>query len=655
MSDSSPNADTPSSSAGTTPHGFQTEARQLLRLMIHSLYSNREIFLRELISNGSDAIDKLRFRALEDASLIGDDLDYAITIETDKNAGTLSIIDNGIGMTRDEVIDHLGTIARSGTAEFLSRLSGDQKRDAALIGQFGVGFYSAFIVADEVAVYTRAAGTDAGWCWRSKAEDTFTVEPVDGLPRGTRVELKLKTEALEFADDWRLRGIVRRYSDHIAVPVRMRKPPAAENDAGVPAEPGELETVNTAKALWTRSRSDIPDDEYREFYRHVSRDFADPLTWSHNRVEGKLEYTSLLYVPKAAPFDLWNREAPRGLKLYVQRVFIMDEAEQFLPLYLRFVKGVVDSNDLPLNVSREILQQDERVTTIRNALTKRVLSMLQTLADKPRSPSSDSADTPDADAAASEYGAFWDAFGNVLKEGVGEDFANREALVKLFRFSTTTYPDRQGRVSLDDYIARMVEGQNQIYYLIADSWESARHNPHLEIFRERGIEVLLLHERIDEWMMGNLQEYAGKSFQDVARGDLVLPGESAAPDAETGDDLLASRIAAALGDRVDAVRSSRRLKDSPACLVLGQFDPGPQMRRIMEATGQALPPSKPQFEYNPSHPLIARLDLEQDEAQFEALAQILFDQATLAGGGTLEDAPGYVARVNHMLQKLLAG
>lgn len=663
MSDSSSTADVNTRSDGTTSHGFQTEARQLLRLMIHSLYSNREIFLRELISNASDAIDKLRFRALEDPSLVGEDTDYAITIQADKGAGTLSIIDNGIGMRRDEVIDHLGTIARSGTAEFLSRLSGDQKRDAALIGQFGVGFYSAFIVADEVAVFTRAAGSDEGWCWRSKAEDTFTVEPVGGLPRGTRVELRLKTEALEFADDWRLRSIVRRYSDHIAVPVRMPKAAAADNDTGMPsaADAGELETVNTAKALWTRTRSDIADDEYREFYRHVSRDFADPLTWSHNRVEGKLEYTSLLFVPKVAPFDLWNREAPRGLKLYVQRVFIMDEAEQFLPLYLRFVKGVVDSNDLPLNVSREILQQDDRVTTIRNALTKRVLSMLQMLADKPR----DSSAQPDeaseternpAGEAADEYGAFWDAFGNVLKEGVGEDFANREALVKLFRFSTTTNPERLGRVSLDDYIARMVEGQNQIYYLIADTWESARHNPHLEIFRERGIEVLLLHERIDEWMMGNLQEYAGKSFQDVARGDLVLPGESAPPkEVETSDDPLAARIAAALGDRVDAVRPSRRLKDSPACLVLGQFDPGPQMRRIMEATGQSLPPSKPQFEYNPAHPLIQRLDLEQDEAQFEALAQVLFDQATLAGGGSLEDAPAYVARVNSLLQKLLAG
>jgi molecular chaperone HtpG len=630
--------------SGATAYSFQTEARQLLKLMIHSLYSNREIFLRELISNASDAIDKLRFRAIEQPELLGDDADYAITLEFDPAAGTLAIVDNGIGMTRDEVIDHLGTIARSGTAEFLSRLSGDQKRDAALIGQFGVGFYSAFIVADEVEVFTRGAGSEVGSRWVSRGEDSFTVEDVEGLPRGTRVVLHLKPEAREFADDYRLRSIVRRYSDHIAVPVRMRKPGGAGAEgAAEAAEAGaqpDYETVNSAKALWTRPRSEIGDDEYREFYRHVSHDFAEPLTWSHNRVEGKLEYTSLLYVPKVAPFDLWNREAPRGLKLYVQRVFIMDQAEQFLPLYLRFVKGVVDSNDLPLNVSREILQQDERVTTIRSALTKRVLAMLQGLADQ----------KPD------DYHQFWDAFGSVLKEGTGEDFANREALLKLLRFCSTQSPEKAGRVGLDAYLSRMVEGQERIYYLTADSWEAARNSPHLEIFRERGIEVLLLHERIDEWMMANLRDYQGKSFQDVARADLVLPGEAAAPEEAAADSSpLTERIAAALGDQVEKVRASRRLKESPACLVLGEFDPGPQMRRIMEATGQALPESKPQFEYNPQHPLVLRLEAEADEARFRELVQVLFDQATLAGGGSLQDAPGYVERLNRLLLQLLNG
>jgi molecular chaperone HtpG len=624
---------------GATAYTFQTEARQLLKLMIHSLYSNREIFLRELISNASDAIDKLRFRAIEHPEWLAEDPDYAITLDFDADAGTLSIIDNGIGMTREEVIDHLGTIARSGTAEFLARLSGDQQRDAALIGQFGVGFYSAFIVADEVEVFTRAAGTDAGVRWVSRGEDSFTVEAAADLPRGTRVVLHLKPEAREFADDYRLRSIVRRYSDHIAVPVRMRAPAGASEEAAADAGTPAFETVNSAKALWTRSRSEVSDDEYREFYRHVAHDFADPLTWSHNRVEGKLEYTSLLYVPKTAPFDLWNREAPRGLKLYVQRVFIMDQAEQFLPLYLRFVKGVVDSNDLPLNVSREILQQDERVTSIRSALTKRVLAMLQSLADQ----------KPD------DYAQFWDAFGDVLKEGTGEDFTNREALLKLLRFSSTQNPEQAGRVGLDAYIERMVEGQDRIYYLVADSWETARNSPHLEIFRERGIEVLLMHQRIDEWMMANLRDYQDKSFQDVARADLVLPGEPAEQAEAEEQSPLTERIAAALGDRVEKVRPSRRLKDSPACLVLGEFDMGPQMRRIMEATGQSLPESRPQFEYNPGHPLVQRLDAEPDEDRFRELAQLLFDQATLAGGGHLPDAAGYVERLNRLLLQLLTG
>lgn len=635
-------------------YGFQTEAKQLLKLMIHSLYSNREIFLRELISNASDAIDKLRFKAIEAPELLDGDADYAITLDFDSDAGTLTVRDNGIGMTREEAIDHLGTIARSGTADFLSRLSGDQKKDSALIGQFGVGFYSAFMVADEVEVLTRAAGSEEGVRWRSRGEDEFTVEAVDGLPRGTSVILHLQADAREYADGFRLRNIVRRYSDHIAVPVRMPKDaePAADDDAdsaaadAAPADAApEFETVNAAKALWTRPRSEISDEDYQAFYKHVSHDFEDPLTWSHNRVEGKLEYTSLLFLPKRAPFDLWNREAPRGLKLYVQRVFIMDDAEQFLPLYLRFVKGVVDCADLPLNVSREILQEDDRVGTIRSALSKRALAMLQGLADK----------EPE------QYAAFWDEFGEVLKEGAGEDFANRESIAKLLRFTSTRGegPDaRAQRTSLDDYLGRMVEGQERIYYLVADNLEGAANSPHLEVFKDRGIEVLLLHDRIDEWLMGNLSEYQGKSFQDVTRADLALPGESSeAADDETADpdDALTERIAKVLTDKVEKVRPSKRLKSSPACLVLGEYALGPQMRRIMEATGQTLPQSKPQFEYNADHPLVQRLAAETDEERFGELTLVLFDQATLAGGEALADAPAYVERLNRLLLDLLPG
>lgn len=626
---------------GAGTYAFQTEAKQLLKLMIHSLYSNRDIFLRELISNASDAIDKLRFRAIEQPELIADDPDYAITLDFDQEAGTLTIRDNGIGMTRQEVIDNLGTIARSGTAEFLSQLSGDQKKDAALIGQFGVGFYSAFMVADEVEVTTRAAGGDEGTRWRSAGEDSFTVEDAADLPRGTAVTLHLAESAKEFADGFRLRSIVRRYSDHIAVPVRMPKESSGDEDEETATG---YETVNAARALWTRARTDISDDEYRSFYKHVSHDFEDPLTWSHNKVEGKLEYTSLLYVPRRAPFDLWNRDAPRGLKLYVQRVFIMDEAEQFLPLYLRFLKGVVDCADLPLNVSREILQQDDKVATIKSALTKRALAMLQTLADK----------QPD------DYAQFWEAFGEVLKEGSGEDFANREAIAKLLRFSSTRVSaDEEGRtqrVSLDDYLGRMVEGQDRIYYLVADSLEAGRNSPHLEIFEERGIEVLLLHDRIDEWLMGNLSEYDGKAFQDVTRADLTLPGEDKAEADqadEAVDDALGERIAGVLGDRVEKVRPSKRLKSSPACLVLGEYSLGPQMRRIMEATGQTLPESKPQFEYNADHPLVQRLADEADEARFAEIVQVLFDQASLAGGMDLKDPAAYVERMNRLLLDLL--
>ena len=489
-------------------YGFQTEARQLLKLMIHSLYSNREIFLRELISNASDAIDRLRFRSIAEPDLVAAGEEFSITVRFDKDAKTVSVEDNGIGMTRAESIEQLGTIAKSGTAEFLAQLTGDQQKDATLIGQFGVGFYSAFIVAHDVEVLTREAGTDEGTRWISKGEDEFSVEAAE-TGRGTTVILHLRDDALEFADPFRLRNLVRKYSDHIAVPVRMPREAAGSDDDEQSAGEPELEAVNEARALWTRSRSEIDDDEYKSFYKHICHDFEDPLAWSHNRVEGKLEYTSLLYLPRSAPFDLWNRETPRGLKLYVRRVFIMDDAEQFLPLYLRFVKGIVDSSELPLNISREILQQDARVSRIRTALAKRVLARLETMADK----------EPE------DYRQFWDQFGEVLKEGAGEDFANRERLSKLFRFASTTGEGDTPNVSLEQYIGRMVDGQDCIYYLVADSYANANASPHLEAFRDKGIEVLLLHDRIDEWFMSHLNEFDGKKFQDVMRADLKMPGE----------------------------------------------------------------------------------------------------------------------------------
>ena len=631
---------------------FQTEAKQLLQLMIHSLYSNREIFLRELISNASDAIDKLRFQAIEQPELLGDDSELRIDVTFDKEAKTLCIADNGIGMNRDEVISHLGTIAKSGTAEFLANLTGDQKSDSQLIGQFGVGFYSAFMVANEVEVRTRSAAGGEGVVWRSSGEDAYTIETAEDLPRGTQVILHLQEDALDFAEDFRLRNIVRKYSDHIGVPVRMVKadmPQADDGDKDKDAEKDtaepELEAVNSAKALWTRSRSDVEDDEYKEFYKHVSHDFEEPLHWSHNKVEGKLEYTSLLYLPKRAPFDLYNREAPKGLKLYVQRVFIMDDAEQFLPLYLRFVKGVIDSNDLPLNVSREILQQDERVTSIRNAVTKRVLTMLGDMAKK----------KPE------QYQEFWDEFGEVLKEGAGEDFANRESLTKLLRFASTKSDDGAKKsVSLDQYLARKVEDRESIYYLCAETYETASRSPHLEIFKERGVEVIILFDLIDEWLMSMLTDYEGTPFVDVMRGDVTLPGEANADDDKDSDDVnkddehpLVERIKPILDDKVAGVRPSKRLTGSPACLVLSEDAMGIQMRRIMEANGQAMPASKPYFEFNPDHPLVQRLDNEADEDRFGELVEVLFDQASLAEGGSLQDPATYVERLNRLLLDLL--
>ena len=624
---------------------FQTEAKQLLQLMIHSLYSNREIFLRELISNASDAIDKLRFLSIEDQSLLGDDSEFHIDISFDADAKTLTIFDNGIGMNRDEVIAHLGTIAKSGTAEFLSNLTGDQKSDSQLIGQFGVGFYSAFMVADKVEVCTLSAQGGDGVRWQSTGEDAYSLEAVEGLARGTQVILHLKEDALDFAEDFRLRNIVVRYSDHIGVPVRMLSQPAPAEE-GEEAPAAEFEAVNSAQALWTRSRSEVEDAEYQEFYKHISHDFEEPLAWSHNRVEGKFEYTSLVYVPKRAPFDLYNREVPKGLKLYVQRVFIMDDAEQFLPLYLRFVKGVIDSNDLPLNVSREILQQDDRVTSIRNAVTKRVLSMLEDMAKK----------DPE------QYQLFWDEFGEVLKEGAGEDFANRAALTKLLRFASTHESAESGKkvVGLEQYLERKVEGQDTIYYICAEAYETASRSPHLEIFKERGVEVLVLFDRIDEWLMSSLTEYEGTKFVDVMRGDVTLPGEEAAKD---GDDEakdkdedehpLVERIAIVVGEKVKGVRPSKRLTGSPACLVLSEDAMGIQMRRIMEASGQSMPESKPFFEFNPNHPLVERLENEVDEDRFAELVGVLFDQASLAEGGSLQDPAGYVERLNRLLLELL--
>lgn len=618
--------------------GFQTEVKQLLNLMIHSLYSNKEIFLRELISNASDAEDKLRFAALKDDSLFEGDPELKIRLDFDAEKNTVTLSDNGIGMNRDDVIQNLGTIAKSGTAEFLKQLSGDEKKDSKLIGQFGVGFYSSFIVADSVEVFTRRAGApvEEGVHWQSAGDGQFTIENVDLNERGTQIVLHLKDDAKEFADGFRLRNLVKKYSDHISFPVIMKSESEEEG------EKGEYETVNDATALWTLSRSEIKDEEYKEFYKHIAHDFEDPLTWSHNKVEGKLDYTSLLYVPGRAPFDLYNREAPRGLKLYVQRVFIMDDAEQFLPLYLRFTKGVIDSNDLSLNVSREILQNDSTVESIRTAVTKRVLDMLSKLSKK----------EPE------QYQKFWNEFGTVLKEGPAEDFSNREKIGGLLRFASTHTGEQAQTVSLDEYIGRMKEGQSKIYYITADNFMAAKSSPHLEVFRKKGIEVLILSDRIDEWMMGYLNEYDGKQFQDVARGDLDLGEVETEEDkkhkeeaAEEHKNLL-ERIKTALDDRVQEVRVTNRLTDSPACLVVGDFDMGAQMKKIMEAAGQKVPDSKPIFEINVEHPLVQRLENEQGEDRFKELSAVLLDQATLASGEQLQDPGAYVSRLNRLLLEL---
>jgi len=632
--------------------GFQSEAKQLLQLMIHSLYSNKEIFLRELVSNASDAIDKLRFESLSDADLLGGDVNLGVRVDLDEDAGTITISDNGIGMTRDEAIANLGTIAKSGTAQFLDALTGDQQKDAQLIGQFGVGFYSSFIVADKVVVETRSARSaeSEGVRWISIGEADFEIETIERAARGTSVTLYLKADEKDFADSWRVKSVIKKYADHISVPVEMLKEEMPVADAGEEGEEKEVEVqveyeaVNSAQALWTRSRSEISDEEYQEFYKYVSHDFQDALTWSHNKVEGKLDYTSLIYVPSKAPFDMWQREAPRGLKLYVQRVFIMDEAEQFLPLYLRFIKGVVDSNDLSLNVSREILQKDPAIDSMRTALTKRALDSLEKLAKKD----------------AATYQSFWEEFGQVLKEGPAEDFANKEKISKLLRFTSTTSDSEVQNQSLTDYISRIKEGQDKIYFVAAENYHTAKNSPHLEVFRKKDIEVLVLTDRIDEWLMNQLVEFDGKQFQDVTKGSLdlgELDDEEAKEEQEKVEKefkSLLDKIKEVLEDRVEEVRITHRLTDSPACLVVNDDEMGMQMRRILESAGQEVPETKRIFEINPEHPLVNKLNDEQDMDRFKDLSLVIFEQAMLAEGSSLDEPASYVQRLNKLLLELSA-
>ena len=621
---------------------FQAEVKQLLHLMIHSLYSNREIFLRELVSNASDACDKLRFEALENGGLFENDAELKIRVAFDKAARTLTVSDNGIGMSRDEVVTNLGTIAKSGTKEFFGKLTGDQKKDAHLIGQFGVGFYSAFIVADKVTVRTRRAGLSAadGVKWEcSMTGDSageYTVEPIDKADRGTEITLHLRDDQDDLLSSWKLKSIIQKYSDHILQPIVMKKEQwDEEKKAQVVTD--EDETVNKANALWARAKSDITDEEYTEFYKHVGHDYEEPLAWTHSKVEGRHEYTQLLYVPGHAPFDMWDRQARHGVKLYVRRVFIMDDAEKLMPVYLRFVRGVVDSNDLPLNVSREILQESKDIDALRAGCTKKVLGMLEDLAENQKD----------------KYATFWKEFGQVLKEGVGEDFANKEKIAGLLRFASTFADTADETVSLADYIGRMKEGQDRIYYVTADSFNAAKNSPHLEIFRKKGIEVLLLSNRVDEWVVGNLTEFDGKQLASVAKGGLDLgaledEAEKAAVEKETGElkDLL-DKMKASLEGKVKEVRVTHRLTDSPACLVADEHDMGMNLARLMKAAGQNMPISKPILEINPAHPVVLRLKYE--DKQFDDWAAVLFDQALLAEGGTLDDPASFVKRINQLM------
>ncbi|MBK1646234.1 molecular chaperone HtpG [Thiocapsa imhoffii] len=624
---------------------FKAEVSQVLDLVIRSLYSNKEIFLRELISNASDAAEKLRFEALSDDGLYEGDSQLRIRVEVDREAGTLTVSDNGIGLARQEVIDTIGSIASSGTRRFVEALSGDQAKDSQLIGQFGVGFYSAFIVADKVTLVSRRAGlgSEHGVRWESDGRGTFSLETVEKAGRGTDVILHLKEDETEFLDAWRLRGIIGKFSDHLALPVEMRKERFDEGEQQEPEPAVEYEQVNRGTALWMRNKSDITEEEYHDFYKHVAHDFEAPLAYAHNRVEGTNEYTTLLFVPKRAPWDLWERDPKHGVKLYVRRVFIMDEADKLLPHYLRFVKGVVDSDDLPLNVSREILQHNRKIDTIRQANTKRVLGLLESLAK----------DDPET------YHTFWDEFGRVLKEGPAEDFANRERIAGLLRFATTHSDGDAQRESLDGYLERMKDGQDKVYYITADSPAAARHSPHLEVFRKKGIEVLLLSDRVDEWLVSHLNDYKGKSLQSVAKGDLDLGDladeqekehkEKAA--AEHGT--LLERLKNSLGERVEAVKPSTRLVDSPACLVVGEHEMSAHLARVLKAVGQSAPTSKPTLEVNLDHPLVKRLEAETREDRFADLALILLDQAQLAEGGQLEDPAAFVARLNHLMLSML--
>jgi molecular chaperone HtpG len=617
--------------------GFQTEVKQMLHLVVHSLYSNKEIFLRELISNASDALDKLRFLALANASLYENDSNLRITIECNEKLNTISIKDNGIGMSWDEAVDNLGTIAKSGTKEFISHLTGENSKDSHLIGQFGVGFYSAFIVADKVTVKSRRAGLkpEEGIVWQSTGDGEFTIAEEKLQDRGTEIILHLKKDETEFVSDWRIRSIIGKYSDHICWPIEMKKAKSTEEGSAEKETGEEFETVNKATALWTMSKSEITDEEYKELYKHISHDYQDPLTWSHNHVEGKHDYISLLYVPGHAPFDMWQQESKHGLKLYVKRVFILDEAVQFLPRYLRFIKGIIDASDLPLNISREILQDNKQVESIKAACTKRVLSMLEKM----------SSNDPDT------YQRFWSEFGLVLKEGPVEDFANREAIAKLLRFASTHGDSDKQNISLADYVSRMKEKQDKIYYITASSYNAAKHSPHLEIFRKKGIEVLLLSDRIDEWLVGYLSEFDGKKLQSISKGKVDLEPDEAADVQEQEKSLapMLKQIKDVLGDKVKEVTITNRLTDSPACIVADEQDMGLEMQRILQAAGQQLPGSKPVFEINPEHVLIKRLHGIQDDSQFSEWAVMLFEQAVLAEGGQLDNPADFVSRVNKLL------
>lgn len=622
--------------------GFQAEVKQLLQLMIHSLYSNKEIFLRELISNASDAADKLRFEAIDNSALFESDPDLKIKVSFDKEKRTITISDNGIGMTREDAIEHLGTIAKSGTKEFFSRLSGDQQKDAALIGQFGVGFYSGFIIADRITVETRRAGTAAneGVRWESEGAGDFTIEAIDKPTRGSDIILHLREGEDEFLSSWKLKSIIRKYSDHISLPIMMAKEEWDEEKKETVTR-DELETINQASALWARNRNDITPEQYTEFYKHVSHDFGEPLTYTHNRVEGRSEYTQLLYIPAQAPFDLWDRNKRGGIKLYVKRVFIMDDAEQLMPVYLRFVKGVIDSADLPLNVSREILQESRDVKVIREGSTKRVLGMLEELANADEQEKKD------------KYVTFWNAFGQVLKEGMGEDATNKERIAKLLRFASTNGDSDAQTVSFDDYVSRMKEGQTKIFYATGESYNAAKNSPHLEIFRKKGIEVLLLTDRVDEWMLSYLEEFEGKELASVAKGDLDLgqledeAEKKQHQETEERYKELVGKMQTALADKAKEVRITFRLTDSPACLVADENELSGNLLRMLKAAGQNAPDAKPILEINPDHPLVQRLKYE--DAKFDDWSNILFDQALLAEGGNLSDPAGFVKRLNEML------